>query len=218
MKKHNLTVNLTTFRVWCYACEREVFLEQRLAVHLPSSSARLSEQVYSAQAACWPQMGQCDPRQGVQRKYVARSSCQKALTELSCVSPCRALGIWLSRSREDWVGARVHSWLWGGLRSQVVPGSPPSKVYPKESLQHVPLWKPLGEHSLCSSRALGSPQDGSPDLDRGQQTHLLGWVSNPGRPGCCVCGCGRTHVVYRCVGRWRTFGCGGVHVALTSAG
>ncbi|EHA99925.1 Ubiquitin carboxyl-terminal hydrolase 20 [Heterocephalus glaber] len=30
-KKHNLTVNLTTFRVWCYACEREVFLDQRLA-------------------------------------------------------------------------------------------------------------------------------------------------------------------------------------------
>uniref|UniRef100_A0A4W3JJC8 Ubiquitin carboxyl-terminal hydrolase n=1 Tax=Callorhinchus milii TaxID=7868 RepID=A0A4W3JJC8_CALMI len=28
-KKHNLTVNLTTFRVWCYACEKEVFLEQR---------------------------------------------------------------------------------------------------------------------------------------------------------------------------------------------
>ncbi|XP_051954700.1 ubiquitin carboxyl-terminal hydrolase 20-like [Xyrauchen texanus] len=26
-KKHNLTVNLTTFRVWCYVCEREVFLE-----------------------------------------------------------------------------------------------------------------------------------------------------------------------------------------------
>ncbi|GAB1286204.1 Ubiquitin carboxyl-terminal hydrolase 20 [Apodemus speciosus] len=44
VKKHNLTVNLTTFRVWCYACEREVFLEQRLAVHLPSSSAKLSEQ------------------------------------------------------------------------------------------------------------------------------------------------------------------------------
>ncbi|XP_004640509.1 ubiquitin carboxyl-terminal hydrolase 20 [Octodon degus] len=30
-KKHSLTVNLTTFRVWCYACEREVFLDQRLA-------------------------------------------------------------------------------------------------------------------------------------------------------------------------------------------
>ncbi|XP_052581609.1 ubiquitin carboxyl-terminal hydrolase 20 isoform X1 [Peromyscus californicus insignis] len=44
VKKHNLTVNLTTFRVWCYACEREVFLEQRLAVHLPSSSAKLTEQ------------------------------------------------------------------------------------------------------------------------------------------------------------------------------
>uniref|UniRef100_A0AAX7SK16 Ubiquitin carboxyl-terminal hydrolase n=1 Tax=Astatotilapia calliptera TaxID=8154 RepID=A0AAX7SK16_ASTCA len=26
-KKHNLTVNLTTFRIWCYVCEREVFLE-----------------------------------------------------------------------------------------------------------------------------------------------------------------------------------------------
>uniref|UniRef100_A0A3B4DC80 Ubiquitin carboxyl-terminal hydrolase n=1 Tax=Pygocentrus nattereri TaxID=42514 RepID=A0A3B4DC80_PYGNA len=31
-KKHNLTVNLTTFRVWCYVCEREVFLEQRPVV------------------------------------------------------------------------------------------------------------------------------------------------------------------------------------------
>uniref|UniRef100_A0A3Q3DQ46 Ubiquitin carboxyl-terminal hydrolase 20 n=1 Tax=Hippocampus comes TaxID=109280 RepID=A0A3Q3DQ46_HIPCM len=28
-KKHNLTVNLTTFRIWCYVCEREVFLERR---------------------------------------------------------------------------------------------------------------------------------------------------------------------------------------------
>lgn len=48
VKKHNLTVNLTTFRVWCYACEREVFLEQRLTVHLSSSTAKLSEQVYSS--------------------------------------------------------------------------------------------------------------------------------------------------------------------------
>uniref|UniRef100_A0A3Q3KQH4 Ubiquitin carboxyl-terminal hydrolase n=1 Tax=Monopterus albus TaxID=43700 RepID=A0A3Q3KQH4_MONAL len=31
-KKHNLTVNLTTFRVWCYVCEREVFLEHRPAL------------------------------------------------------------------------------------------------------------------------------------------------------------------------------------------
>ncbi|KAM4634730.1 ubiquitin carboxyl-terminal hydrolase 20 isoform 3-T4 [Polymixia lowei] len=31
-KKHNLTVNLTTFRIWCYVCEREVFLEQRPAL------------------------------------------------------------------------------------------------------------------------------------------------------------------------------------------
>uniref|UniRef100_A0A674DIY7 Ubiquitin carboxyl-terminal hydrolase n=1 Tax=Salmo trutta TaxID=8032 RepID=A0A674DIY7_SALTR len=34
--KHNLTVNLTTFRIWCYVCEREVFLEQRPAVTLMS--------------------------------------------------------------------------------------------------------------------------------------------------------------------------------------
>ncbi|XP_061554139.1 ubiquitin carboxyl-terminal hydrolase 20 isoform X2 [Phycodurus eques] len=31
-KKHNLTVNLTTFRIWCYVCEREVFLERRPAL------------------------------------------------------------------------------------------------------------------------------------------------------------------------------------------
>uniref|UniRef100_A0A8C9NTR2 Ubiquitin carboxyl-terminal hydrolase n=1 Tax=Spermophilus dauricus TaxID=99837 RepID=A0A8C9NTR2_SPEDA len=43
-KKHNLTVNLTTFRVWCYACEREVFLEQRLAAHPPGSLPKFSEQ------------------------------------------------------------------------------------------------------------------------------------------------------------------------------
>uniref|UniRef100_A0A8D3DPB0 Ubiquitin carboxyl-terminal hydrolase n=1 Tax=Scophthalmus maximus TaxID=52904 RepID=A0A8D3DPB0_SCOMX len=31
-KRHNLTVNLTTFRIWCYVCEREVFLEHRPAL------------------------------------------------------------------------------------------------------------------------------------------------------------------------------------------
>ncbi|XP_068562753.1 ubiquitin carboxyl-terminal hydrolase 20 isoform X1 [Cebidichthys violaceus] len=31
-EKHNLTVNLTTFRIWCYVCEREVFLEHRPAL------------------------------------------------------------------------------------------------------------------------------------------------------------------------------------------
>uniref|UniRef100_A0A8C7NLU7 Ubiquitin carboxyl-terminal hydrolase n=1 Tax=Oncorhynchus mykiss TaxID=8022 RepID=A0A8C7NLU7_ONCMY len=44
-KKHSLTVNLTTFRIWCYVCEREVFLEQRPAVvsdafHQPVSHHR----------------------------------------------------------------------------------------------------------------------------------------------------------------------------------
>uniref|UniRef100_A0A671W1E0 Ubiquitin carboxyl-terminal hydrolase n=1 Tax=Sparus aurata TaxID=8175 RepID=A0A671W1E0_SPAAU len=37
-KKHNLTVNLTTFRIWCYVCEREVFLEHRPSlVPLPAA-------------------------------------------------------------------------------------------------------------------------------------------------------------------------------------
>lgn len=43
-QKHNLTVNLTTFRVWCYACEKEVFPEQRLAAPPPAASPRLFEQ------------------------------------------------------------------------------------------------------------------------------------------------------------------------------
>uniref|UniRef100_A0A8C5V7E3 Ubiquitin carboxyl-terminal hydrolase n=1 Tax=Microcebus murinus TaxID=30608 RepID=A0A8C5V7E3_MICMU len=43
-KKHNLTVNLTTFRVWCYACEKEVFLKQRLAAPTPGCSPKFSEQ------------------------------------------------------------------------------------------------------------------------------------------------------------------------------
>ncbi|XP_033282878.1 ubiquitin carboxyl-terminal hydrolase 20 isoform X2 [Orcinus orca] len=43
-KKHNLTVNLTTFRVWCYACEKEVFLEPRLAAQPPGPSPKFSEQ------------------------------------------------------------------------------------------------------------------------------------------------------------------------------
>lgn len=46
-KKHNLTVNLTTFRIWCYVCEREVFLDHRAVT--PASynhhRCRSSEQV-----------------------------------------------------------------------------------------------------------------------------------------------------------------------------
>uniref|UniRef100_A0A8C7NLW8 Ubiquitin carboxyl-terminal hydrolase n=1 Tax=Oncorhynchus mykiss TaxID=8022 RepID=A0A8C7NLW8_ONCMY len=40
-KKHSLTVNLTTFRIWCYVCEREVFLEQRPAVRTENSFAEM---------------------------------------------------------------------------------------------------------------------------------------------------------------------------------
>lgn len=43
-KKHNLTVNLTTFRVWCYACEKEVFLDSRVPspTHSQSTSPKLT--------------------------------------------------------------------------------------------------------------------------------------------------------------------------------
>ncbi|XP_053328792.1 LOW QUALITY PROTEIN: ubiquitin carboxyl-terminal hydrolase 20-like [Spea bombifrons] len=40
-KKHNLTVNLTTFRVWCYACEREVFLDPRAPPPSQTTSPKL---------------------------------------------------------------------------------------------------------------------------------------------------------------------------------
>uniref|UniRef100_A0A8C7JVP7 Ubiquitin carboxyl-terminal hydrolase n=1 Tax=Oncorhynchus kisutch TaxID=8019 RepID=A0A8C7JVP7_ONCKI len=37
---HNLTVNLTTLRVWCYACGKEVFLERKLGPHCPVPSTK----------------------------------------------------------------------------------------------------------------------------------------------------------------------------------
>uniref|UniRef100_A0A671QLS0 Ubiquitin carboxyl-terminal hydrolase n=1 Tax=Sinocyclocheilus anshuiensis TaxID=1608454 RepID=A0A671QLS0_9TELE len=42
--RHNLTVNLTTLRVWCYACSKEVFLERKLGPHtqLPSTAKPIS--------------------------------------------------------------------------------------------------------------------------------------------------------------------------------
>uniref|UniRef100_A0A672I420 Ubiquitin carboxyl-terminal hydrolase n=1 Tax=Salarias fasciatus TaxID=181472 RepID=A0A672I420_SALFA len=38
--RHNLTVNLTTLRVWCYACGKEVFLERKLGPHSPSANIK----------------------------------------------------------------------------------------------------------------------------------------------------------------------------------
>ncbi|XP_074508111.1 ubiquitin carboxyl-terminal hydrolase 33 isoform X3 [Sebastes fasciatus] len=38
--RHNLTVNLTTLRVWCYACGKEVFLERKLGPHSPRPSSK----------------------------------------------------------------------------------------------------------------------------------------------------------------------------------
>uniref|UniRef100_A0A8C2T9B6 Ubiquitin carboxyl-terminal hydrolase n=1 Tax=Coturnix japonica TaxID=93934 RepID=A0A8C2T9B6_COTJA len=41
--KHCLTVNLTTLRVWCYACSKEVFLDRKLGSHSPLPNARLTQ-------------------------------------------------------------------------------------------------------------------------------------------------------------------------------
>lgn len=38
--RHNLTVNLTTLRVWCYACGKEVFLERKLGPHSPTANSK----------------------------------------------------------------------------------------------------------------------------------------------------------------------------------
>ncbi|XP_034009040.1 ubiquitin carboxyl-terminal hydrolase 33 isoform X4 [Trematomus bernacchii] len=38
--RHNLTVNLTTLRVWCYACGKEVFLERKLGPSSPHGSSK----------------------------------------------------------------------------------------------------------------------------------------------------------------------------------
>lgn len=59
-------MNLTTFRVWCYACEKEVFLEQRPAAQLAGPSPRFSEQV---RGVPWSQCRRvvtyaCDPGVG----------------------------------------------------------------------------------------------------------------------------------------------------------
>ncbi|XP_068197166.1 ubiquitin carboxyl-terminal hydrolase 33 isoform X2 [Antennarius striatus] len=40
-RRHNLTVNLTTLRVWCYACSKEVFLERKLGPHSPHTNSKL---------------------------------------------------------------------------------------------------------------------------------------------------------------------------------
>uniref|UniRef100_A0A668ADB9 Ubiquitin carboxyl-terminal hydrolase n=1 Tax=Myripristis murdjan TaxID=586833 RepID=A0A668ADB9_9TELE len=39
--RHNLTVNLTTLRVWCYACGKEVFLERKLGPRSPLTNKPL---------------------------------------------------------------------------------------------------------------------------------------------------------------------------------
>lgn len=54
-KKHHLTVNLTTFRIWCYVCEQEVFLDQRPAlVPLPVHHHCKTSEQSSPQSAGHP--------------------------------------------------------------------------------------------------------------------------------------------------------------------
>ncbi|KAJ8406397.1 hypothetical protein AAFF_G00306280 [Aldrovandia affinis] len=38
--RHNLTVNLTTLRVWCYACGKEVFLDRKLGPRSPAAASK----------------------------------------------------------------------------------------------------------------------------------------------------------------------------------
>uniref|UniRef100_A0A8C2PXR6 Ubiquitin carboxyl-terminal hydrolase n=1 Tax=Cyprinus carpio TaxID=7962 RepID=A0A8C2PXR6_CYPCA len=54
--RHNLTVNLTTLRVWCYACTKEVFLERKL-VQTPSPVRTLMQLSVNAKV---PPAGTCD--------------------------------------------------------------------------------------------------------------------------------------------------------------
>ncbi|XP_037063130.1 ubiquitin carboxyl-terminal hydrolase 33 isoform X5 [Peromyscus leucopus] len=42
--KHHLTVNLTTLRVWCYACSKEVFLDRKLGTPPPLPHVRQPQQ------------------------------------------------------------------------------------------------------------------------------------------------------------------------------
>ncbi|XP_016391309.1 ubiquitin carboxyl-terminal hydrolase 20 [Sinocyclocheilus rhinocerous] len=54
-KKHNLTVNLTTFRVWCYVCEREVFLEPKPVTPVSlAHCCKPHEQDPLPQTTCYP--------------------------------------------------------------------------------------------------------------------------------------------------------------------
>uniref|UniRef100_A0A8C1YEU6 Ubiquitin carboxyl-terminal hydrolase n=1 Tax=Cyprinus carpio TaxID=7962 RepID=A0A8C1YEU6_CYPCA len=54
-KKHNLTVNLTTFRVWCYFCEREVYLEPKPVTPVSlAHRCKPHEQDPLPQTTCYP--------------------------------------------------------------------------------------------------------------------------------------------------------------------
>uniref|UniRef100_A0A4W3IIR9 Ubiquitin carboxyl-terminal hydrolase 33 n=1 Tax=Callorhinchus milii TaxID=7868 RepID=A0A4W3IIR9_CALMI len=52
--RHNLTVNLTTLRVWCYACGKEVFLERKLGPPSQVQHGRMQQQVHEHQVEITP--------------------------------------------------------------------------------------------------------------------------------------------------------------------
>ncbi|KAF6728104.1 Ubiquitin carboxyl-terminal hydrolase 33 [Oryzias melastigma] len=68
--RHNLTVNLTTLRVWCYSCSKEVFLERKLGPHSPHGNFKPLPPPQNAQETmrdCWsptplrvPSSGGCE--------------------------------------------------------------------------------------------------------------------------------------------------------------
>uniref|UniRef100_A0A8C8IH23 Ubiquitin carboxyl-terminal hydrolase n=1 Tax=Oncorhynchus tshawytscha TaxID=74940 RepID=A0A8C8IH23_ONCTS len=58
---HNLTVNLTTLRVWCYACGKEVFLERKLGPHCPVPSTKtLTSPLTNNTQVILPPTGGCE--------------------------------------------------------------------------------------------------------------------------------------------------------------
>ncbi len=45
---HRLTLNSTTFRVWCYDCQQEVFIDQKDNINETESKPILANEVYVA--------------------------------------------------------------------------------------------------------------------------------------------------------------------------
>lgn len=148
-KKHNLTVNLTTFRVWCYACEKEVFLEPRLAAHPPGPAPKFAEQVRGRRGQSVAKQGQ-GQGSGSPTASVPAPSAQAALKSSNqlmpaepqpCPGQCEGSG-----RRGDLGRGAGRPWGCPGPRlAWETPGHPPPAVHQARS------------HSDLSRRRVGEP-------------------------------------------------------------